>query len=159
MNVKKLVSNALIAAIYAAVTLLVAPLAYGPVQFRFSEVLTLLPFVRPDTVWGLTVGCLLANLLNPLGVNPLDVVFGTLATLLAALLTARCKKVWAAAIPPVVLNALIIGPVLAYSLTPDAPFTASAITFGGQVGFGELVVCFGLGIPFALLLKKLTILK
>ena len=99
MKAKKLVENALIAAVYTAAALLLAPISYGVLQFRVSEALTLLPFMRKDTVWGVTVGCLLANLLNPLGVNPLDVIFGTLATLIAALLTARCKNVFAAAVP------------------------------------------------------------
>lgn len=159
MHVKKLVTNALIAAVYAALSLLLAPISYGNVQFRISELMTLLPFLNPNTVWGLTVGCLLANLLNPLGINPFDVVFGTLATLIAALLTARCRKVWLAAVPPVLVNALIVGPVLAYTLAPEAPFLLTAVTFGGQVGFGQLVVCFGLGIPFALLLKRLKLLQ
>ncbi|MBR5265619.1 MAG: QueT transporter family protein, partial [Clostridia bacterium] len=127
-------------------------------QFRVSEALTLLPFIRKDTVWGITIGCLLANLLNPMGVNPLDVVFGTLATLLAALVTARCKKAWLAAIPPVVSNGIIIGAMLAYTLTPDA-FMASFAAFGVQIALEEAVVCFLLGIPLASLVKKLGILN
>ena len=158
MKAKKLVENALIAAVYTAAALLLAPISYGVLQFRVSEALTLLPFMRKDTVWGVTVGCLLANLLNPLGVNPLDVIFGTLATLIAALLTARCKNVFAAAVPPVAVNAVVIGAVLAYSMAPDA-FLSSAVLFGAQVGLGQLVACFGLGIPLVCLLKKLGILK
>ena len=106
MNAKKLVTNALIAAIYTAAALLLAPLSYGVLQFRVSEALVLLPFIKKDTIWGVTIGCLLANLLNPLGANPLDVVFGTLATFIAAVLTARCKKLWQAGLPPVIINAL-----------------------------------------------------
>ena len=158
MNAKKLVTNALIAALYAGCTLALAPISYGVMQFRVSEALTLLPFIRKDTVWGITIGCLLANLLNPMGVNPLDVVFGTLATLLAALVTARCKKAWLAAIPPVVSNGIIIGAMLAYTLTPDA-FMASFAAFGVQIALEDAVVCFLLGIPLASLVKKLGILN
>ena len=158
MKAKKLVTNALIAALYAGCTLALAPISYGVMQFRVSEALTLLPFIRKDTIWGITIGCLLANLLNPLGVNPLDVVFGTIATLLAALVTARCKKVWLAAIPPVVSNGIIIGAMLAFTLTPDA-FMASFAAFGLQIALEEAVVCFLLGIPLVSLVRKLGILN
>ena len=158
MKAKKLVTNALIAALYAGCTLALAPISYGVMQFRVSEALTLLPFIRKDTIWGITIGCLRANLLNPMGVNPLDVVFGTIATLLAALVTARCKKVWLAAIPPVVSNGIIIGAMLAFTLTPDA-FMASFAAFGLQIALEEAVVCFLLGIPLESLVRKLGILK
>ncbi len=158
MKAKKLVTNALIAAFYAGCTLALAPVSYGVLQLRVSEALTLLPFVRKDTVWGITIGCLLANLLNPMGVNPLDVVFGTLATLIAALVTARCSKVWLAAIPPVISNGIIIGAVLAFTLTPDA-FLASFGAFGIQIALEEAVVCFLLGIPLVAFIKKLGILN
>lgn len=158
MKAKKLVTNALIAALYAGCTLALAPISYGVMQFRVSEALTLLPFIRKDTIWGITIGCLLANLLNPMGVNPLDVVFGTIATLLAALVTARCKKVWLAAIPPVVSNGIIIGAMLAYTLTPDT-FMASFAAFGLQIALEEAVVCFLLGIPLVSLVRKLGILN
>lgn len=158
MKAKKLVTNALIAALYAGCTLALAPISYGVMQFRVSEALTLLPFIRKDTIWGITIGCLLANLLNPMGVNPLDVVFGTIATLLAALVTARYKKVWLAAIPPVVSNGIIIGAMLAFTLTPDA-FMASFAAFGLQIALEEAVVCFLLGIPLVSLVRKLGILN
>ena len=113
MNTKRLTICAVIAAAYAALCLLLAPISYQGVQIRLSEALTILPFIAPYTVGGLFVGCLLANLLNPLGINVLDVVFGSLATLLAGLLTARCKSRWLAPLPPVLVNAVIVGAVLA----------------------------------------------
>ena len=157
MKVKKLVTNALVAALYAGCTLALAPISYGVLQLRVSEALTLLPFVRKDTVWGVTIGCLLANLLNPLGANPLDVIFGTLATLLAALVTARCKKVWLAAIPPVISNGLIIGATLAFTTAPDA-FMATFTAFSIQIALEEAVVCFLLGIPLVSFIRKLGVL-
>lgn len=69
-------------------------LTFGPIQVRFSEALCLLPFLFPETAWGLGVGCLIANLFSPYGA--LDIVVGSLSTLIAALLTARCSP-WTAA--------------------------------------------------------------
>ena len=91
--------NGVIAAAYAALTLVAAALnlAYGPVQFRFSEALTVLPFLFPGTWPGVFVGCLVANLLSPYG--PLDVVLGSAGTLVAALLTQTAPKTWLAPSP------------------------------------------------------------
>ena len=93
--------NGVIAAAYAALTLVASAmnLAYGPVQFRFSEALTVLPFLFPGTWPGLFVGCLVANLLSPYG--PIDIVIGSLATLLAAIWTEKVDRPWLAPLPPV----------------------------------------------------------
>ncbi|NLW79738.1 MAG: QueT transporter family protein [Ruminococcaceae bacterium] len=90
MRVHKLVRAALIAAVYAGLCLALAPLSYGPVQVRVSEALTLLPVLCPEAVVGVTLGCLIANMTT--GV-PLDMLVGTLATLLAALATRRLRRV------------------------------------------------------------------
>ena len=89
-DTKKLTRCALIAAIYVALTMLsnALNLAYGPIQLRFSEAMTVLPFLMPEASWGLFIGCVLSNVLSPYG--PLDMIVGSAATLLAALLTARC---------------------------------------------------------------------
>lgn len=81
----------MIAAIYAALTYLAMALnlAYGSIQFRFSEALTILPIFTPAAVPGLAIGCLIGNLASP---YPLDLVFGTAASLIAALLTRRCAR-------------------------------------------------------------------
>ena len=93
-----------IAAAYAALTLVASAmnLAYGPVQFRFSDALTVLPFLFPGTWPGLFVGCLVANLLSPYG--PIDIVIGSLATLLAAIWTEKVDRPWLAPLPPVLCN-------------------------------------------------------
>ena len=106
---QRLVLNGVIAATYAALTLAASALnlAYGPVQFRFSEALTILPFLFPGTWPGLFIGCLVANLLSPYGL--VDIVCGSLATLLAALWTAKVKNKWIAPLPPVICNMVIIG--------------------------------------------------
>lgn len=155
MSLRKLVFSAVVAAIYAALTMLLAPISYGEIQFRLSEALCVLPFFFPCTAWGLFVGCLIANLLSPVGI--LDIVFGSLATLLAGLCSAgigRLGRGWGhcvlACLMPVVFNALIVGAVIAYSVTGSLFSGAGAAAFGVialEVGFGELVVMFALGLP------------
>ena len=110
-NTQKLTLAAMTAAAYAALSLLgaVFGLTFGPIQVRFSEALCLLPFLFPETAWGLGVGCLIANLFSPYGA--LDIVVGSLSTLIAALLTARCRSPWTAALPPVVCNMVLVGAV------------------------------------------------
>ena len=144
---------AAIAALYAALTLLFAAVSFGPVQFRVSEDFTLLPVLFPQAIPGLTLGCLLANLLG--SATPWDVIFGTLATLLAALLTRRLRKnVWLAATAPVICNAVIIGLVLHFTLA-DALLWPTI----GSVGLGEAVIAYGLGIPFVLALGRIPLFR
>ena len=121
-NTKRLVRAALIAGIYVALCLVQHPLAYGPVQFRVSEALTLLPIFTPDAVWAVTVGCFLSNLFS---MSPWDMLFGTLATLTAALATRRLRHVrtrglpLAAAVPPVLINAVVVGLEITYIFMPE----------------------------------------
>ena len=105
--------NAVIAALYAALTIALAPISYGPLQFRVSEVLTALPFLMPGSVLGIALGCVLANLYTG---SILDIVFGSLATLLAGLATAwfgkkgnTVKNRVLGCFMPVVFNAVIVG--------------------------------------------------
>ena len=158
ISVKKLTFAAVVAAIYAALTMLLAPISYGPIQFRVSEVLCILPLFFPSSVWGLTVGCILANLISAYGWA--DVVFGSLATLIAGLLTMLCGKTLSrvpaavlGVLPPVVSNALIIGAVIAAASVPEltsAAFVPLFWTNALQVGLGELGVMVLLGLPLAL---------
>lgn len=150
-SVRNLVLTAVIAALYAAVTLLFAAISYGPVQFRVSEAFTLLPVLFPQAVPGLTLGCLIANLLG--SATPWDIVFGTLATLLAAWLTRRLRaKLWLAAAAPVVCNAIIIGLVLHFTFA-DALLWPTI----GSVGLGEAVVVYALGVPLILALRRVPL--
>ncbi|MDD3409631.1 MAG: QueT transporter family protein [Eubacteriales bacterium] len=151
-KVSMLCRAAVIAALYAALTLLFAPISYGPVQFRISEAFTLLPVLFPEAIPGLALGCFLSNLLG--SATPWDIVFGTLATLLAALGTRRLRgNVWLAALPPVVCNAVIVGLVLHFTLA-DALLLPTMAT----VGLGEAVVCYVLGVPMILGLRKTKLL-
>ena len=111
---KRLTRTAIIAAIYAVVTLVIAPFAYGNIQFRVSEVLVLLALFDPLYIGGLTLGCLIANLLGPNG--PMDVIFGTLATFIsvyAIYLTGKIiknykVKLLIASFCPTIFNGIII---------------------------------------------------
>ena len=118
-----IVTGALIAAAYAGLTFLsnVFSLAYGPVQFRVSEVLTLLPIFTPAAIPGVTVGCFIANIAS---FNAVDMIFGTAATLIAALLTYALRNITfkglplLAMLPPVIVNAVVIGLELAFFKLP-----------------------------------------
>ncbi|MGN0746300.1 MAG: QueT transporter family protein [Aristaeellaceae bacterium] len=112
LTTRSLCLSAMIAALYAALTLLLAPISYGAIQCRISEAMTLLPILLPQAIPGLVIGCLVANLLSPVAVW--DVIFGTLATLIAALGTYRLRKrPLLAALCPVVANGVIVGVMLA----------------------------------------------
>ena len=144
---------AMVAAAYAVLSLLgaVFGITYGPIQVRFSEALCLLPFLFPETAWGLGVGCLIANLFSPYGA--LDIVVGSLSTLIAALLTARCRSPWTAALPPVVCNMVLVGAVLAYETAgTSAAFWPAYGLNALTVGLGEAIACLVLGV---LLVKQL----
>ena len=139
----KLAVGAMVAALYVVLTVLAAQfnLASGAIQVRFSEALTILPVFTAAAVPGLTVGCVLANLLT--GCAAWDVVFGSLATLIGAVGTRLLKnKPLLAWIPPVVSNAVIVPIVLikVYGV-PDA-WWYLVLT----VGAGEIIACGVLGL-------------
>lgn len=148
---RRLCTAGVVGALYAVLTLTLPMLSFSALQVRFSEALTVLPFLFPETIPGLAVGCFIANLIgSPFA---LDWVVGTLATLLAALWTSRLKHVWLAPLPPVVCNAVIIGAEIAWF---EAGFTDAFPALWGYnaltVGVGELLACCLLG---TLLLKLL----
>lgn len=152
-TIRSLVLSAIIAAIYAGLTLVLPIPQYGGVQLRFAEALTLLPFLFPEAALGLTVGCFLANLLGSPYV--LDWVFGTLATFLAAALSRRMPNKYLAAVPPVVCNALIVGAEIAYFSVLDGAAFGPAFAFNAlTVGLGELIACFVLGVPLVGWMEK-----
>ena len=137
---RRLARGAVIAALYTALTLLLAPISYGQLQVRLSEALTLLPILLPEAVPALAIGCLLSNILG--GCTIFDIVFGTLATLLAALCTRRLRgKFWLAAAMPVVFNGVIVGAVVHYCYSPAFPLPLCMLT----VAIGEAIACMIVG--------------
>ena len=160
-----LVESAIIAAIYAALTLAIYPLSYGAVQFRFSEALTVLPVFTPAAIPGLTIGCIIANLAGPM--SWIDCIFGALATLLAAICTRLTRNIKFKNMPllslifPVIFNAVIIGlEINIFFLPAGETFTFTGFLISALwVGLGEAVVCFLLGTPLAFALGKSRIFK
>ena len=163
MNIKtqKLITAAVIGALYAVLTMVLAPISYGPLQFRVSEALCILPYFMPYTAWGLFLGCVLANLVSAAGI--LDVVFGSLATLIACLCVAACgrrngtlQSRIMACLMPVVWNALVVGATLTIALAGLNPFKAvgAFLIYAGQVALGELGVMFIVGLPLMTYLPK-----
>lgn len=141
---------ALIGAVYALLTT-VPPLeaiSYRMVQVRVAEALTVLPFVTRAAIPGLFIGCLVANVAGGLG--PVDMVLGSLTTLAAAWLTSRTRVAWLAPLPPVLLNALVVGTYVPRLLDLRVPLPVG----WAWVGLGELVACYGLGLPFLLYLAR-----
>lgn len=159
-SVRKLTFSAVIAALYAALTMLLAPISYGAVQLRLSEVMCILPFFFPASAWGLFVGCMVANLLSMFGL--VDVVFGSMATLLAALCTVMIGRTGReniavkalACLPPVLFNAVIIGAVIAWFSTPGDLFWAGFWVNALNVGLGEAAVMYAVGLPLMVWLPK-----
>lgn len=150
MSTHALARGAVIAALYTALTLLLAPLSYGEVQVRFSEALTLLPLLMPEAVPALFVGCLLSNILG--GCTIFDIVFGSLATLLAALCTRRLRAhFWPAAFMPVLFNGLIVGAVVHYCYSPVIPLPLCMLS----VAAGEAVSCLVVGPLFIRVMRRL----
>jgi len=151
-RIRRIVFSAAVGALYAALTVAFAPLSFGPLQFRFSEALCILPFYAPETALGLFAGCLLANLMSPYGLT--DIIFGSLATLAAVLLVARSKRRPLAPLPVVLCNAVIIGTMLAFVHTPDNAWQSLPILIA-QVGAEQAVVCYGLGLPLLYALPRI----
>ncbi len=152
-NTRSIAAAAVIGALYAVLTMALAPISYGAIQFRVSEALCILPYFLPSTAWGLFIGCAVANMLTG---NVLDIIFGSLATLCAGLCTAYFGRKSPGPLPraaacmmPVVFNALVIGAVItkAYNglgIMSNLPvFALNAL----QVGLGEAAVMFLVGLP------------
>lgn len=164
ISTRRLVCAAAAGAAYAALTMLLYPISYGPLQFRLSEALCILPFFDPVFAPGLFVGCLIANLISASG--PLDVVFGSLATLLAALITAACgrrSRSFASCVmgclAPVVSNGLIVGAVLAATIAAGGrTFWAAWLLYGDEVALGEAVVLGAVGLPLARAIERRSLL-
>ena len=150
-NVSIITVGAMTAALYVVLTLVANAfgLANYAIQIRFSEALTILPYFTPAAIPGLFVGCILSNLIT--GCMPLDVLFGSLATLLGALGTYSLRKCkWAAPVPPIIANTIIVPFVLAYVYH----FEGSIPYFMVTVGIGEIISCGVLGMILLNVLDK-----
>ena len=148
-SARDLANAGIIAALYASLTVILAPFSYGVYQVRVAEILTVLPFVYPPAIVGLFIGCLVANVFGGNGLQ--DIVFGSLFTLGAGYLTFLCSKIKShkiglalAPLAPVLINAFGVALYL-------APITGMSYLFVVQmIGVGQVVACYVLGVPFLL---------
>ena len=146
-NTRYMTRAAVVAAIYVVLVLIQIPmgeLAYGPVQLRIAEGMTLLPVLEAAAVPGLFAGCLIANLILSMvsGYGVIDIVCGSLITLVAAYLTSKCKSRWLGMIPPVLLNGLLVPAYLSPLLGVQYLPLALSITGGEFLSvliFGNIV--------------------
>jgi uncharacterized membrane protein len=141
-----LVRVAMIAAIYVVLNIIFATISYGPIQIRIAEALVVLPFIDPSAIMGLFLGCILANVIGPLGM--IDIIGGSLCTLIAAYLTHKVKNPKLAPLPPVLINAF--GVSIYLHLLFDLPYWITVL----YIGLGEVIACYVLGYPLLILLIK-----
>lgn len=145
--VRKITRNAIVAAIYVVMTVAASSISFGAVQIRIAEALVLLCFFRKDYIFGLTLGCFIANLFSPM--LPWDLIFGTAATVLACL--GICffsfKKMLIAVIYPIVFNAFIVAAELYFILGEGFWFSVAF------VGLGELIAVGIIGYALFMILK------
>ncbi|MDS0525836.1 QueT transporter family protein [Clostridium sp. SHJSY1] len=152
--VQRLVKTAIIAALYAVITLVLAPISYGPIQFRVSEIMVLLAFFDPFYIVGLTLGCFISNMLGPNGI--MDIIFGTVATFIsvyAIYLTGKFVNnknlsLIIASLWPTIFNGLIVGWMLNYLY--QLPLLLSI----AEVAIGEFVIVTIVGVPVVNLVKN-----
>lgn len=145
-KVNKIVRIAIVAALYAVLTVAIAPIGYGAIQFRLSEVMTLLAFIDPLYIPGLVLGCAIANFFSPLGM--IDVVVGSIATFISVYMISKSKNLFVASLWPTI-NCVFVGAEL-YFLS-NIPFWLTTL----QIAMGEFVVVTIIGYPlFKILLSN-----
>lgn len=160
LKTKYITKAAVIAATYAAVTVLLQPISFGPVQFRISEALTILPVIMPEAMPGLFIGCLIANLLG--GGMLLDVIVGSLATLVAAAAARALRRyVPLAAAMPVLFNGVLVGPTVYYCYVMGGGAFSPAVMLYTclTVAAGEAAVIYTLGLILHGSLKKTKLIR
>ena len=150
LSTKGLALTGLIAALYVVFTLPFGQIAFGPIQFRLAELLTLLPFFSPWAIPGVTLGCLLANLIFS---TIWDALFGTLATLIAAYFTYKSRHLLIAPLWPILFNGLIIGTMLTFMMV-DRFQWLPWLTMMFEVSASEFIICFAIGVPFMRFFQK-----
>lgn len=167
MKTKKFADIAMIAAVYTVLTLVLAPLSYGNLQVRVSEALTMLPLVYQPSIFGVTLGCFLANLIGAMaGVNPtgyIDAIIGTIATFGAAYCTWKLRNVRVGKLPllsmlmPVIWNFVFVGAELGYLFMPNNLLVGTLVN-GTWVALGEVIAVI-LGFIFVRVLDKRKVFK
>ncbi len=144
-----IVQAAAIAAIYVVLTIIFAPLSFGEVQIRFAEALTILPYFTPAAIPGLFIGCIIGNFMG--GAIPIDILCGSIATLIGAFGSyALRKQKFLAPVPPILANTIIVPFVLFYGYGINLPILLMMLS----VGAGEIISCGVLGLVILFALEK-----
>ncbi len=144
-----LTQAALIAAIYVVLVYAFKPISFSYIQVRIAETLTILPYFTPAGIPGITIGCLLANILT--GADVLDIIFGTLATFLGALGSYGLRRhKFLVPIPPILTNTIIIPWVLRFAYGEALPIPFMMAT----IGIGQVISCYVLGLILLQVLSK-----
>lgn len=157
---RELTLAAFVAALYAVMSYFgnIFGLTFGAVQCRFAEALCVLPYFFPCTAPGLFVGCLITNLMSTVG--PLDIIFGSLSTLLAALWTSKMPHRTLAPLPPVICNGVIIGAMIAWYEVGFGPAFWPVFAFNATtVAVGEVVACYVLGSLLLSVLPRIPVFR
>lgn len=149
LDIRSIARNAIIAAMYVALTYAFYFCSYGQLQVRVSEILMILPFFNPNYTIGLTLGCLLSNIYSvTMGLTPLDMLFGTLATFISCILMSLCRHLLLATIIPGLINGLIIGAELTFMMNIDLSSSNVPILYWTNFGYvmlGEFIAITILG--------------
>lgn len=144
--------NAVIAALYAVPTIMLAPFGYGMVQIRFAEALTILPSLVPSSWIGITLGCAIANIVSPYGF--IDILLGTAATFIAAIITSKIRNPFIAAIPPVLVNAICL-PFIWWIFAGDLAYWFNF----ASILISQGLVLYLLGVPLFYLMRNRVLPK
>lgn len=153
MNSKKITRFALVAALYVVLSNMVPALSFGPLQFRFSEILTLLAFIDPFYVTPLTIGCAIANIWSPFGI--FDVIFGTLASFLALYSMTKTDNIFIASLFPSIFSVIIGLEIYFLSAEPVNFFLVTA-----QIMLSQFIIVTLIGVPvFKAIMNNPPILK
>ncbi len=163
-STKYIVQAAVIAALYAVLTFLQNTLLPGSasmaVQFRVSEILTILAVFTPAAIPGLTIGCVIANISSLSVLGPYDLIFGSLASLIAAILIRAFRNIRLFSLPvlsaimPAIANGLFVGFEIEFFFVEGGFHFADFLIQGGLVALGELGVLIVLGLPLAKIIEK-----
>ncbi len=153
--IRFVVFNGIAAALYIVLTYFLAPISYGPVQARISEAMTVFPIFSFNMIPGLAVGCLVSNLINPDSLGPVDIIGGTIATVIAGIFSRIIgkKNMWLGIIPPVVSNGIIVGGYLPFLLFDTVTWQEVLFTML-TVAAGEAAVLIVLGLPLVAVIGK-----
>lgn len=161
-----LILAAIIAALYVVLTVPAANISYGMIQFRLAEVLTVLPALTPAAIPAVFLGCLIANILNPMNLGLIDIIGGSLCTLVAAYLTYVLGRKWRAQrnaskdfkgnlgeeivmlLPPVLVNAFIVGGYLPFLLYEGEVTLPIVFVTMGSILLSQAIVIYAIGLPF-----------